>query len=113
MTKNSPEKSTESLDRPCVLICQHTSCLAAGSAKVLEAFGQVEGYEIMGSECLGQCSTGPTVRVIPEEIWYYRVQLEDVPLIINQHLKGGEPVAAKLNPRIHLRFDILTDLKQR
>lgn len=107
MTQNSSEKSSESsvcIYRPCVFVCQNTSCLEAGSAKVLEAFGQVEGYEILASECLGQCSTSPTVRVTPEEIWYYRVQPEDVPLIVEQHLKGGEPVLAKMNPRIHLRY---------
>lgn len=108
MTNNiSPENLADGAlpcDRPCVFVCQHTSCLAAGSAKVLEAFGQVEGYDIVGSECLGQCSTGPTVRVTPEEIWYYRVQPGDVPQIVEQHLKGGEPVAAKMNPRIHLRY---------
>lgn len=93
------------LDLPSVFVCQHTSCLVAGSAAVLAAFGEeVAGYKVVGCECLGQCSTSPTVRVTPEEIWYYRVQPEDVPLIIEQHLKGGTPVEAKMNPRIHLRF---------
>jgi len=108
MTNNiSPENLANGAipcDRPYVFVCQHTSCLAAGSAKVLAAFGQVEGYEIVGCGCLGQCSTGPTVRVTPDEIWYYRVQPKDVPQIVEQHLKGGEPVAAKMNPRIHLRY---------
>ena len=94
----------ENSDRPCVFVCQHTSCIAAGSEEVLAAFGTVEGYEVVGCECLGQCSTSPTVRVTPEEIWYYRVQPEDVPLIVEQHLKGGQPVESKMNPRIHLRF---------
>jgi (2Fe-2S) ferredoxin len=55
------------------------------------------------SGCLGQCNIGPTVRVIPDEIWYYRVTPEDVPLIVEQHLKQGEPVQEKLNPRFHPR----------
>jgi (2Fe-2S) ferredoxin len=44
------------------------------------------------------------VRVIPDEIWYYRVKPEDVPLIVEQHLKQGEPVQDKLNPSIHSRY---------
>ena len=54
--------------------------------------------------CQGQCSTGPTVRITPDETWYFRVRPEEVPEIVERHLKGGEPVAEKLNPRIHLRF---------
>lgn len=90
----------------CVLICQHQSCQRQGSIAVLEAFQNVnlEGVTIEASGCLGQCNTGPTVRVMPDEIWYYRVKPEDVPLIVEQHLKQGEPVQDKLNPRIHPRY---------
>jgi (2Fe-2S) ferredoxin len=85
------------------MVCQHTSCLAVGSAQTLAAFGNepINGYMIVPSECQGQCSTGPTVRVLPEEVWYYRVQPADVPTIIGEHLQGGKPVRAKMNPRIH------------
>ena len=90
----------------CVLVCQHTSCLAAGSAAVLAAFeaAQTE-FTVKACGCQGQCSSGPTVRIIPEETWYCRVQPNDVPLIVEQHLIGGKPVEDKLHPRIHLRFN--------
>ncbi len=100
-TSNLPQKT----DR-CVWVCQHQTCLRHGSAQVLEAFLQFEGSEVVieASGCMGQCSIGPTVRVSPDEIWYYRVQPQDVPTIVEQHLKGGQPVQEKLNPRIHPRF---------
>ncbi|WP_413168288.1 (2Fe-2S) ferredoxin domain-containing protein [Capilliphycus salinus ALCB114379] len=89
-----------------VRVCQNQSCLRHGSQKVLKAFEEAEisGAAIEASGCMGQCSVGPTVKVTPDEIWYYRVQPEDVPRIIEQHLEGGEPVQEKLNPRIHRRF---------
>ncbi|MBC6478059.1 MAG: (2Fe-2S) ferredoxin domain-containing protein [Hormoscilla sp. GM7CHS1pb] len=86
-----------------VLVCQYRSCEKNGSAAVLAAFesGEIPGVEVTGSNCLGQCSTGPTVRVLPEETWYCRVQPQDVPEVIERHLLHGKPVARLLHPRFH------------
>lgn len=92
----------------CVFVCQNRSCLNQGSERVFEAFqsAEIPGVTLEKSGCLGQCSSGPTVRILPDETWYCRVQPPDVPLIIEQHLIGGEPVEAKLNPRLHLRIEM-------
>lgn len=92
----------------CVKICQHCSCLKNGSAEVLAAFQarEIAAVEVEASPCLGQCSSGPTVRILPDEIWYCRVKPCDVPEIIEQHLQQGKPVEAKLNPRIHLKTEM-------
>lgn len=105
MDTSLEQKSSKSKDR-CVLVCQHTSCLAAGSAEVLAAFesADLNGFKVTGTGCQGQCSSGPTVRIVPEETWYCQVKLSDVPVIVEQHLKGGKRVDAKLHPRIHMRF---------
>ncbi|OKH19420.1 (2Fe-2S) ferredoxin domain-containing protein [[Limnothrix rosea] IAM M-220] len=86
-----------------ILVCQNTSCAAKQSAEVLEKF-QAESlpnncyaYPV---GCQGQCSVAPTVRVVPDETWYYRVSPDDVPAIC-QALRQGTVVAEKLNPRIH------------
>lgn len=99
------EKCLEPKQR-CVMVCQYRSCLANGSAEVLAAFEAIEvpGVTVVGTGCQGQCSCGPTVRIVPEETWYCRVTTSDVPAIVEQHLLGGKPVEAKLNPRIHQRF---------
>lgn len=107
MMPESKAKELESeSELPCVLVCQHQSCLRNGSAAVLAAFEaeQIPGVVVQASGCQGQCNMGPTVRVVPEEIWYCRVKPIDVPIIVEQHLKGGKPVEALLNPRIHFRF---------
>ncbi len=90
----------------CVFVCQYRSCLANGSAEVLAAFeaADTNGFRVMGTGCQGQCTSGPTVRIVPEETWYWRVKPSDVPVIVEQHLKGGKQVEEKLNTRIHMRF---------
>jgi (2Fe-2S) ferredoxin len=86
-----------------VLVCQYLNCAANGSQSVLQAFeaNPVEGVEVIAADCQGQCSLGPTVRVLPDEIWYCRVKPEDVPLIVDQHLKHGQVVKPLLHPRMH------------
>jgi (2Fe-2S) ferredoxin len=76
----------------------------AGSMKVLQAFQAAElppDAIVMTSSCQGQCTTSPTVRILPEETWYCRVKEEDVNTIVQQHLQEHQPVKNKLNPRIH------------
>lgn len=94
-----------------VLICQNRSCRKAGSAKVLAAF-QAEllslaalspaDIQIIGSACLGQCGNGPMVLVMPEQVWYHRIQAEEVPAIVQRHLKEGQWVKPLLYPKFHL-----------
>lgn len=88
-----------------VLICQNKACRKAGSAKVLAAFQTAlasEGeVEIVRSPCLGQCGNGPMVLVLPEQVWYYRVHPEEVPAIVQRHLKQGRWVRALLYPKFH------------
>jgi (2Fe-2S) ferredoxin len=97
-----------------VLVCQYINCLMHGSAEVLAAFSaiavppvesQIEPQiEIVASDCQGQCNLGPTVRVLPDEIWYCRVQPTDVPDIATQHLQQGKVVDRLLHPRFHPSF---------
>lgn len=53
------------------------------------------------SPCLGQCGNGPMVRVLPEDIWYWRVNAAEVPAVIQRHLVDGQPIKAMLYPRVH------------
>jgi len=106
-TSEGQKPETNSGDRY-VFVCQNHSCLRQNSQEVLKTFKaetkNLLGVNIQPSSCLGQCSTGPTVRVTPDETWYYRVQPDSVPLIVTQHLKENKPVDEMLNPRIHRSF---------
>ena len=93
-----------------VLVCNGTSCSAAGSAAVKEAFdreltarGLLMGKAARGknprgsvvlTDCssVGFCAVGAAVLVYPDGVWYARVRAEDVPEIIAEHLIAGRVV---------------------
>lgn len=107
MTPTDRDSADSEPQYRCISVCQHQSCQRNGSFAVLKAFQDANlppGVTVSGTGCLGQCSSGPTVKVNPDNVWYCRVKPTDVPLIREQHLKNGEPVEDLLNPRIHIKF---------
>jgi (2Fe-2S) ferredoxin len=86
-----------------VWVCQYTNCRENGSTALLTAFKELAA-DATGSPCQGQCNLGPTVRILPDGIWYYRVQPADVPEIVATHLQQGQPIDRLLNPRLHPKY---------
>lgn len=86
-----------------VLVCQNRTCLKQGSAAVLAAFQTLATPDIaiVSSGCLGECGNGPMVQVLPERVWYHRVQPEEVAALVKRHLREGYPVRAMLYPKFH------------
>lgn len=86
-----------------VLVCQSKTCLKDGARAVLAAFEQQAPAHvtIQASGCTGECGNGPIVIVLPDEIWYCRVQPKVVPLIVRQHLREGQPLIAQLYAKYH------------
>ena len=41
------------------------------------------------------------VVILPSETWYCHVLPEDVPLLVEQHLRRGKVVTAQLYPKFH------------
>jgi (2Fe-2S) ferredoxin len=105
MTESKPPQ------RRCVLVCQHRSCIRNGAAQVLEAFEhhRIPGVFISASACLGQCGSGPTVQITPDQVWYCQVKPSDVVTIAQQHLQENQPVAALMHPRFHPHPATFTD----
>ncbi|MFE4106513.1 (2Fe-2S) ferredoxin domain-containing protein [Almyronema epifaneia] len=102
------DSATRSLpQRRCVLVCQNRSCLRSDSDQVLAAFqAQTElPIFVSPSQCLGQCGSGPTVKVMPDDTWYCRVKVADVAEIVAQHLHQNQPVKRLLHPRFHLQYE--------
>ena len=90
-------------DKPCVAICAGTGCQAYGVNRVIEAFAQelakrgpADGVDILATGCPGFCERGPLVTIRPEGIFYQRVQMKDVPEIVEQTLVKGLGVARLL-----------------
>ncbi|WP_300269638.1 NADH-ubiquinone oxidoreductase-F iron-sulfur binding region domain-containing protein [uncultured Flavonifractor sp.] len=89
--------------RKTVLVCCGTGCLANGSAKVAEAFrallaGTGHQVECIVKEtgCQGFCENGPMVRILPDDITYYKVKPADAAEIVAQTVEGGLPVTRLL-----------------
>ena len=98
-----------------VLVCKGGDCKKRGSKAVrkalkdeLRAEGMNRDVRIDSVDCLGLCKHGPNLVVYPEGTWYLGVVEQDMPDVVQEHLKNGEPVehlAAELRPRRRLKAD--------
>ena len=82
-----------------VLICGGTGCNSSGSAhletaleKELAAKGIQDEIKIVKTGCFGLCALGPVMIVYPEGTFYSRVQADDIPEIVEEHLLKGRIV---------------------
>ena len=92
-----------------VLVCKGGDCKKRGSKAVrkslkdeLRAEGMNRDVRVDSVGCLGLCKHGPNLVVYPGGAWYLGVAEQDVPEVVQRHLKNGEPVehlAADLRPR--------------
>ncbi|MEM6251879.1 MAG: (2Fe-2S) ferredoxin domain-containing protein [Cyanobacteria bacterium P01_D01_bin.156] len=94
-----------------IQVCQYRSCQRFQSIDVLTALKHYASDTLMvsASSCLGQCGSGPTVRVSPDNVWYCRVRPQDVDTIMEQHIQNGKPVKQLLHPRFHPDYGHLLD----
>jgi (2Fe-2S) ferredoxin len=98
-----------------VLVCLNTrppgnpkgSCGEKGSEAVFDRLktlvrerGLADRVIVNRTNCLKHCSRGITVAVYPENVWYSRVQLEDLEEIVDAHLRDGRPVERLFMPDI-------------
>ena len=86
-------------NKTCVTICGGTGCRAWGGEEVRLAFIEeirkqgLEGKaDVMRTGCHGFCERGPVVVILPQEIFYQQVALEDIPEIVSETLVGGRVI---------------------
>jgi NADH-quinone oxidoreductase subunit F len=85
-------------EKKTVFICQGTGCISSGSSKLIETIKEeiknlgLEDVCVKSTGCHGFCQRGPIVVVEPEAIFYSEVTEEDIPEIVESHLKNGNPV---------------------
>jgi len=77
-----------------------TSCPSNGSLRILHALERELGSQGLDNEvqvttcgCLGLCDDGPIMITYPEGVWYHKVKEEDVPEIVESHLRFGRVVS--------------------
>ena len=84
-----------------ILICCGTGCRANGSMKVAEALSEAAGAkgakaqviaEVKTTGCNGFCENGPIVKIMPDNLVYYKVKPKDAEEIIEKTVLGGEEI---------------------
>jgi len=100
MPKKAVMKMYENAKRT-VLICCGTGCLANNSMQIYERLKKkVEDYGpyfqiipvLKTTGCNGLCEKGPIVNILPDEIFYCKVKVEDVDEIFEKTLLKGEVI---------------------
>jgi len=83
-----------------ILMCAGTACVSCGSFKVrarlekeLKTRGLDQEVRVVITGCNGFCAEGPIMVVYPEGIFYGHVTPEDMPLVVEEHIMKGRPVA--------------------
>ncbi len=73
-------------------------CGPKGGSELLEAFREevvrlgISPSAVLRNACTRRHEEGPVVFVFPDDVWYTRVEPEDVPGIVEKHLVRRTPV---------------------
>ncbi len=85
--------------RASVMLCGGTGCIAGGSLKIKNALdeelknrGLENEINVVLTGCNGFCAQGPVMTVYPEDIFYEKVTVKDIPVIVEEHFIKGRPV---------------------
>ena len=82
-----------------VLVCGGTGCTSSGSDRIVRALenniksvGLEQEVKVIRTGCFGLCALGPIMIIYPEGAFYSRVNVDDVPEIVEEHLLKGRVV---------------------
>lgn len=81
-------------------VCQNVDCKLRGAEQLMsEITTQLAARsidaEVKSYLCFGACDLAPNIVVYPQKCWYTRVQVSDVPDIVNS--VAGGPVVIRLD----------------
>ncbi len=82
-----------------LMLCAGTGCVSSGSYEIKEALeqelekrGLSHEVAVVMTGCNGFCAQGPVMVVQPDEIFYQRLSVKDVPHLVEEHMLKGRPV---------------------
>ena len=82
-----------------LLLCAGTGCVASGSLDIkkklveeLARHGLDKRIRVIATGCNGFCAQGPVMVVQPGNIFYQKLDLEDIPHLVEEHFVKGQPV---------------------
>jgi NADH-quinone oxidoreductase subunit F len=102
-----------------ITVCGGTGCQAYHCQEVKKAFQKELAKEKMGERvllkytgCPGFCERGPLVTILPQDIFYQRVKVKDVPLIVSETVQGGKKIDHLLfeDERAHKKIPSARDI---
>jgi NADH-quinone oxidoreductase subunit F len=86
-------------NKACITICNGTGCHAHGCRNVTAAFQEeverqnlTAKVDIRATGCHGFCERGPLVVIKPQDIFYQRVRVKDVPEILAETIGKGNTI---------------------
>jgi NADH:ubiquinone oxidoreductase subunit F (NADH-binding)/(2Fe-2S) ferredoxin len=81
-----------------LMLCAGTGCVASGTTKVREALheelkkrGLDEEIKIVMTGCNGYCAEGPVMSVYPDQVFYQKLTVEEIPKLVEEHFLKGRP----------------------
>ena len=82
-----------------LMACAGTGCVAGGAFQIIkelekeiDARGLEEEVSVVPTGCNGFCGQGPLMVVIPDNIFYGWLTLDDIPHLVEEHFLKGRPV---------------------
>jgi NADH:ubiquinone oxidoreductase subunit F (NADH-binding)/(2Fe-2S) ferredoxin/Pyruvate/2-oxoacid:ferredoxin oxidoreductase delta subunit len=82
-----------------LLLCSGTGCHASGSQEIRDALKKELARHNLDNEiriietgCNGFCAQGPVMIVQPDDIFYQKLRVEDIPYLVEEHFLKGRPV---------------------
>jgi NADH-quinone oxidoreductase subunit F len=102
-----------------ISVCGGTGCQAYGCQKVKEAFQRElknkklqDKVALKYTGCPGFCERGPLVTIYPRDVFYQRVKVKDVPLIVSETIQRGRIVEHLLfeDPETHKKIFASKDI---
>ncbi|MCJ7808780.1 MAG: NADH-quinone oxidoreductase subunit NuoF [Desulfobulbaceae bacterium] len=86
-----------------LMICAGTSCVSSGSLNVRDALveeihknGLQDEVFVATTGCNGFCAAGPLMIAYPDEVFYQKLSVEDVPYFVEEYLIKGRVVKKHL-----------------
>ena len=87
-----------------ILVCVGGGCLASGAKEIsaalresIKANSLSHKAEVIETGCMGPCAAGPVAKVMPDNVFYQGITVEDAKTIVEQHIKDGQVVSHLLH----------------
>jgi len=82
-----------------LMVCAGTGCVAGGAFQIMDALKKElknrnlkDEVSVIATGCNGFCGQGPLMVVLPENIFYGWISLDDIPHLVEEHFLKGRPV---------------------